>query len=425
MVNNPLLNDTSLLDGVTVEEGIDGIHREENPISVVNCIIENNDEIGIYSRNGNLTVKWSVIKNNGLQGIYQGGGSYILDISNCKIYDNQRDGILIEYSNSTILNSVIYQNGSGSSYFNPYYGINLVNPPSNTTIRNNTIVHNTNEGIRRTGGSAPTVKNNIVYYNNDGDTQLVNISTTWCCVQNCAEVNDNFNDPPDFVYDQPPYGFYHIKYESLCHESGDSNIYSNEKDMDNEGRVQENTVDRGADEVSCEDTWHENDWTYDGVINYEEFSIFSAAWLSRDPYEFGDPNFADPNEYENWNPICNLDDTGDSQYAIDVNDLIAFCAEDNWLWEACWREDYAAVFGIMGRIGGESLQVSTSMAESLEAALEQEVYEPDPETLQQNILLILAEIGKSIEAEDSNLEGLSEIKAFLEEVLWDLQNSKN
>jgi hypothetical protein len=132
--------------------------------------------------------------------------------------------------------------------------------------------------------------------------------------------------------------------------------------MDGQPRVQENRVDIGADEVSCEDTWHENDWTYDGVINYEEFVIFSKAWLSRDPNDPSlpsDPNLIDPNDFIGWNPICNLDRTGDSAYRIDLTDLAAFCAQDNWLWEACWREDYWDVWGI--RSGGESMMMSMPM----------------------------------------------------------------
>ncbi len=63
------------------------------------------------------------------------------------------------------------------------------------------------------------------------------------------------------------------------------------------------------------------------MINYEEFAILSAAWLSRDMYEFGDPNFADPNEYENWNPMCSLDATGNSEYRIYLSDLLEFCKD--------------------------------------------------------------------------------------------------
>ena len=67
------------------------------------------------------------------------------------------------------------------------------------------------------------------------------------------------------------------------------------------------------------------------------------------------------------------------------------------------------------------MQGFTPMTESLETASKQEVYEPDPETLKQNILLILEEIEKDIGDGQENLEALFEIKAFLEEVLWDLQ----
>ena len=45
--------------------------------------------------------------------------------------------------------------------------------------------------------------------------------------------------------------------------------------------------------------------------------------------------------------------------------------------------------------------------------------------MEQNILLVLAEVEESIKAEGPNLEGLYEIRDFLEGVLWDLQNEEN
>jgi hypothetical protein len=204
--------------------------------------------------------------------------------------------------------------------------------------------------------------------------------------------------------------------------------------MDGQPRVQENRVDIGADEVSCEDTWHEHDWTYDGVITYQEFAIFSRAWLSRDPNDPSlpsDPNLIDPNDFTGWNPICNLDQTGDSAYRIDIADLAAFCAQDSWLWEACWREDYWDVWGMKDDGGARMLvlgegeeMTAISMMKSFTTPSEQSVCKPDSETLAKNILLILEEVDKIMEEEPENYEALNEMKVFLEEVLRELKNGE-
>jgi hypothetical protein len=185
-------------------------------------------------------------------------------------------------------------------------------------------------------------------------------------------------------------------------------------------------VDIGADEYSCEKTWHEIDWTYDGVINYEEFSIFSAAWLSHDPNDPSlpsDPNLIDPNDFIGWNPMCNLDISGDSEYAIDLSDLIEFCKDEPqvWLWEACWRVDYWDVWGIIDGGGEEMMSSSMAMAESvysaqtLQTELVQPIYEPTPAEVAENITDILDFLDTVLEKDDpENKEGILEMKAVLE-----------
>lgn len=366
------MGDNSLLDGVTVEEGgYYGIFGDGDDFSIMNCLVKNNNQKGVYCNNGYLIVKWCSITDNGQQGIHHLGSNYLLTVENCKIHNNQYDGVRTVSSAFTMLNSKIYQNGSGTTY----YGLNLNSPSSCPTLRNNTIVDNINEGIRFVGSNTPDIRNCIVYYNG-GNSQLAGLDpdtdADYCCIQDCNEIptNSNFNDTPDFVYDFEPYGYYHIKYESPCRNAGDNTyVGQDEADMDDEIRTQETIVDIGADEVACEDTWHEDDWTYDGVINMEEFSIFSVAWLSHDPNDPvchpnhqdyvsdpNDPDYISQAAKDNWNPICNLEVSGSSEYAIDLGDLASFC--DNWLWEACWRENYVAVMYGMSGGGGESMMMA-------------------------------------------------------------------
>jgi hypothetical protein len=332
--------DGALLDGFTVEQaGEKGIDGSGVSSTVANCIVKDNTQRGIYCLNGNLTVQWCEIENNGEQGIYHQGSGYSLIVKNGKIHDNQWDGIYINLSTLTILNSLIYQNGSGSNYYYTYYGINLNSPSNGTVIRNNTIVQNVNEGIRHSGGSVPAIKNCIVYYNNEENTQLTGLSptqVTWSCIPDCNDINNqhNINDLPGFVYadpnGRPVMDNFHLVWNSPCVDAGDSDSYTNESDMDGDNRVYSNKVEIGADEVTCTETSNPNDWNSDGVINMDEFAIFSHAWLSQ-------AGGNDPN----WNPACNLDNTGNSANVIDLADLILFCedAPQNWLWIACWRTD--------------------------------------------------------------------------------------
>ncbi len=155
----------------------------------------------------------------------------------------------------------------------------------------------------------------------------------------------------------------------------------------------------------------------------EEFSIFSAAWLSHDPNDPvcnpNDPGYvSDPNDPDyisesakaNWNQICDLDDN----YDVDLDDFASFC--DNWLWQACWREGYLQG---MGGLGMEGLIMPlaiefTSLTTTTEVTL---VPEPDPVTLEENILAMIEYLDQVIADGAPNAESASEIKAILEEWL--------
>ncbi|MBL7214766.1 MAG: right-handed parallel beta-helix repeat-containing protein [Phycisphaerae bacterium] len=413
------MGNNSLLDGFTVEEARDyGIYGSGDSYSVTNCIVANNEETGIYCENGDLTVRWCEVKNSGYYGIHHEGSSYSLLAENCKIFDNQRNGILTDFSTSTIINSLIYQNGLGGTY----YGLNLRNPSSSPTIRNNTIVHNINEGIRFVGSHTPSIVNCIVYYNNNDGKQLAGLDADtdadYCCIQDCNEIpaNSNFNDAPDFVYSVEPYGYYHIKYESPCRNGGDSGSYTNETDMDGEPRV--------AD---------------DGVINFSDFTFLSRSWLSRDPNDpsiITDPNFSSDPDYADpatlarweqawfpWGKKSNLDD----DYDVDLSDFELFC--DNWLWQACWRENYMAMYpdqsGMSGG-GGDMFMEMLPMSEPFYSAQSLQVEsipvsEPTPQEEAATINDILDFLNALLEEESpENEEQILEMIAVLEDWLAEI-----
>jgi hypothetical protein len=363
----------ALLDGFTVKEGIWGIDGSNIAFSIKNCVVKNNSQRGINGEDGNLTVEWCEINYNGEQGIYHAGSNFLLTVENTKIYDNQFDGIRTASSNSSILNSLIYQNGSGSIPADKYYGINLVNSSGKPTIRNNTIVQNVNEGIRCIGSNTPDIVNCIVYYNG-GDVPLAGLNPDVvaynCCIQDCNELNTtNINDEPGFAYttepnNMPVVGNYHLAYNSPCVDTGDSDEYTDELDMDGEPRIDGTWVDRGADEAySCDedlsedDIWNSFDWNADGLVNLEEFSVFASAWLSYDPAQYSDPNLID-----NWNAICNFDAAGDSQYVIDLDDFGVF--SENWLWQACWRVDLQSMAAQQSSASSSSMMMQPMSIES-------------------------------------------------------------
>ncbi len=261
-----------------------------------------------------------------------------------------------------------------------------MNPASNSRIRNNTIVYNINEGIYRTGGSFPNVLNNILYYNNEDEAQLAGMNLEqiyYCCVPDCNDVNNqhNIKDPPVFAYSYPVYGYFHLNWDSPCRDAGDPDeqnyVGIGEVDMDKDDRAGDGTVDIGADEVACEYyTSDPNDWNGDGVINYGEFLFLSRAWLSRDPNDpaiITDPNYSEDPDYadpetlarweQTWFPWGKTSDM-DHDLTIDLADLELFL--DNWLWKACWWENYIAVWSKMGGGSKGSMMMSMPMMESVQ-----------------------------------------------------------
>ncbi|MCE5185348.1 MAG: right-handed parallel beta-helix repeat-containing protein [Planctomycetaceae bacterium] len=407
------LGNGCLLDGVTVTGSSSaaesrGIYILNANAEIINVVVRDNLARGIRSESANLNVRSCEIFHNGTQGIYQTGSGKLLQVVSCKIFANQRDGVYTESSTSTVLNSLIYQNGSGTTY----YGINLVSPYTGPTIRNNTIVHNFNEGIRFVGSNVPSVRNNILYYNNtqeQGSPQLAGISITYnCCIydpnsqSSSPDGRGNIKCEPDFVYDAEPHGFYHIKYESYCRNGGsNTGVGVGELDMDGEPRIADDSydiVDIGADEVDCWDTFNIRDWTYDGVINLDEFSIFSRAFMSWDPNSpLCDPNnpgyVSDPNApgyisetaKANWNPICDFND----DTTVDLADFITFC--EDWCWVACWRLDLLELMEQEQQMmmGGEnqmqSLDAGLMETEALQTISEPEMIQSEP-TVEEQIL---------------------------------------
>ncbi|HOK65298.1 MAG TPA: right-handed parallel beta-helix repeat-containing protein [Anaerohalosphaeraceae bacterium] len=354
------MGDETLLDGVTITEAASyGIYGNVADFVVENCRVVDNQQYGIFAQNGDVSIKWCEVGNNGVHGIYHTGKEYMNITQNCRIHKNIGHGIFAVNTTPILQNTIISENGSvGESTF----GVLIVNPSYEPVMYNNTIVYNRKEGVSFTDNGTtidpndknwPDIQNCILWYNNSGGMQVAgfdaNTLPQYCCIYNPADPNgtdytlnarNNFSGNPGFAYGDP--NNLHLAWNSPCKDRGNPYHTIDDvglSDMDGEERIVDNRVDIGADEIcSCDedlsedDIRHPLDWDSDGVINNIQFGEFSRAWLSCEPNFPGDPN--------NWNPVCNLDKTGNSEHKIDLGDLAVFC-EDNpqvWLWRACWEQ---------------------------------------------------------------------------------------
>lgn len=362
----------TILDGFIVTDGLSGIYVEDSNSIITNCIIADNSGDGVHCIDSNIEISWSIIKNNTgttTDGIHIQGSSSVPVIYNCKIRDNEQYGIYILNGTPTVKNSWIHHN---------YSGIYLNAPSSSATIRGNTICNNYLEGIIRSSGTAPSVSNCILWGNNMDDTeiQLDGATTTYSCVydpntaSSTPDASGNITANPKFAYPAPDLNNYHLDPNSPCENKGNPSVsYTGEKDIDVQDRVYDSRVDMGADEITCDDVYNELDWTGNGIVNMEEFSVFSAAWLTHDPNDpaLSDPDTWDPNGYtfDGWNPTCDID----SDYAVDVNDLISFYEE--WLWQACYKTSQEGTLMMLESLGGNEGQTQRM---SIDAGISIEIF---------------------------------------------------
>ena len=178
-------------------------------------------------------------------------------------------------------------------------------------------------------------------------------------------------------------------------------------------------------------------------MNMHEYGIFARAWLSVDPNnplcDPNNPNYvSDPNEPDyiteghkrRYKAKCDLDNDLD----VDLLDLDLF--SDEWLWMACWKESqiyrYDFMMMEMTMAGGESMMMSTPMTATISMeASPVEYVEPEPAFKSDSALAgfiagvneIIDFVDAAIEQDQSGSKHLYELKASLEDVLWELYDS--
>ena len=194
-------------------------------------------------------------------------------------------------------------------------------------------------------------------------------------------------------------------------------------------------MDVGADEAySCddqylteEDIYNPLDFNADGVVNFQEYAHFSAAWLSHDPNDpdvitdpnfAGDPDYADPNALAHWNQAYNLDAAANTatEYQIDLADFAIFC--ENWLWTACWKQQEFDLYGTILMSRGEELlstetktnQILSTSTDSAASLYTEAAPVHEAETLE-TIIEFLDEV---LETRPDNKEAVLDLKAIIE-----------
>jgi hypothetical protein len=354
-----VMGNETLLDGFTITNaGFEGqcIYGSGADFSLVNSTIADSWGYGIRAIDGNVNLNWCTVQNNSYDGIWHSGSGFALNVENCWFKKQGQTGILSDMSTPVLKNSVVTESDL-SKFGNA--GVRMINPSNQPIFANCTLSHNKSVAVSQVGGAMPSLVNSIVYHNNSGGRQLSaslnpDVMAQYCCIADCNEVNNNINVDPEFAYFDP--NNVRIMAGSPCHDSGLTVLdHYTQFDMDKRDRVLGNAVDRGAYEIECEDTSNSFDRNADGRVNFQEYADFSRFWMAHDP---NDPALNDPNhiDYEYltdpnspgyvtassiaaWYPdghSYNFSTIGESQYAIDLADLLYWTEESPWLWCACW-----------------------------------------------------------------------------------------
>ena len=221
-------NGETELNGFTVVNGIDGIHAHQpctpDTTKILNCIIRQNSEIGIYYVNGNSGCLYvdnchisetnnglaifgfcnSLIENSYIDEI-QDYGIFLYgtdpmssttrlrvtsEINNCEIYNNVNEAIHLDFATANVNNSILRDNNI--AFKEVYYpGI-----PSYVNIENTTITENTTV-FSDFINNVLSVKNSIIW--NNTILGIPNLSDiTYSDIQDGFNGTGNIDEDPLF-----------------------------------------------------------------------------------------------------------------------------------------------------------------------------------------------------------------------------------
>ena|SRR3989344_2734678 len=137
------------INKVTIKKGKHGIKvKEDSKVSIIKCVIKDNDKDGIRISGGKadkkkeVSITNSVIKNNGRTGIFSETRRIV--IMDNEIIDNESDGIDLAAGTSAWIQENTIKNNDGS-------GMKLTLDSSNIWTKNNTYYGNEREGVEVNG----------------------------------------------------------------------------------------------------------------------------------------------------------------------------------------------------------------------------------------------------------------------------------
>ncbi|MCE5186516.1 MAG: right-handed parallel beta-helix repeat-containing protein [Planctomycetaceae bacterium] len=393
------MGNNTYVEGFTIKESSfsgQGLYGCCGDFTVINCKIDRNAGYGAFIEDANATFKWCNFRSNRLDGIRHTGENKSLLLENVSVRQSGRHGVFSTDSTPTILNSILLE--SDMTLKEGRAGLMMENPSQRPYLQNLTCAHNFTEGIALAGTNLPEIYNSIVFHN--GGEALAGFSADdtamYSCIEDANSINGNIAVDPQFAYFDP--NNVRLSAESDCrHASAPLCVidYSDQQDMDGNPRVGmvDTPPDMGAYEMVCDinvgnPTW---DWNADGLVNLVEWNTLATIWKSHDPNDplWADPNVAAPNLSEGWYEWkyqYNYVNTGASQYAIDLADLLYWIETAPYLWKACWVDlEEMQMQQIMG--GGEEMLLMTEelMLEGLQSWPEPELVQPEP-TIEEQVL---------------------------------------
>jgi hypothetical protein len=354
--------------GSWASTGGGGIYNSQGKLALTNCMFSGNLAAwaggGICNMEGELALTNCMFSGNSAW--VQGGGIHNvwgeLALNGCTFIGNSVDyeggGICNDHNSLTLTNCTFIGNSSvglGGGMHNSHFGATATNcifignsaddgggvgtfalREGGLTLTNCTFIGNTADEY---GGAVfneregdLTLTNCILWGNtaNEGpEIAMKNdgtVSIGYSCLQGGrldVYITDAMLDWGDGNIDADPLfadadnDDYHLQWDSPCINAGDPNYNAgeNERDIDGEPRVMGGRVDMGADEVGEKQA----DFTRNGIINFEDFVVFSQSWLSS-------------SDDIDWYILCDLyEDDG-----IDFADFAEFA--NDWLWQADWYE---------------------------------------------------------------------------------------
>ena len=324
--SSPIVEDCEF---VANDAGVGGgmANGESGNARIVRCLFKDNKASfggGLYSRDDCSPIvidctfenNWADFTGGALE-IRGGNPSY----TRCRIINNEAGGSswggsgisafdgTITFENCTVTGNYSYENGGGMFVWKAIVYM------ENCTISDNT-ANDMGGGIflfSHLSGSA-TLRSCILWNNNATEVEGKTISVQYSDFEGGYTGTGNINADPCFV--DTASGDYHLRWDSLCIDTGDPGYapQPSDKDIDGEPRVMhDNRVDMGSDEVGPKQA----DFTRNGIIDGLDLSVLLKSWLAVE----GDAN---------WYLPCDL--IGNRQ--IDMMDYAEFTAD--WGWQAEW-----------------------------------------------------------------------------------------